>query len=190
MVSDKNLYERCDLTLPLSTASLRRQCPANETRCFDVPKTDITEPISESKWIAIRGFLDNPGTVCISSKTEEYGSARRKVYLSSSDICFSCLSIKSRQIFSFAACFGQIVPSTVACISSIGCLQRLSTKGVTSKVSHGCSRICPMMESMEREDLPKTSENTSSSFEIRNGKTIESTIFHISNLISYLHILW
>ena len=53
-----------------------------------------------------------------------------------------------------------------------------STKGATSNVSPGCCKICSVME---RDDLPNTSEKTSSSFKIRNGKTILSTVFLTGN---------
>lgn len=142
-----------DLTF-CALLSLRGQQPAHETRCFDVGNIDISAPISARIRIAVKGSLVKPGTVLMKSSTALCGSASRNISESSSAIRFSCSSIKSRQIFSFVACSGQIAPSTAACISSIGCLQRLSTKSVTSKVSPGCSSICLMME---REDLPNTS---------------------------------
>ena len=56
-----------------------------------------------------------------------------------------------------------MAPSTAACISSIGVLHLPSTKGVTSNVSPGCFKICSVIE---RDDLPNTSENTSSSLRL------------------------
>lgn len=147
-----------DLTF-CALLSLRGQQPAHETRCFDVGNTDMSAPISESIRIAVKGSLDNPGTVLIRSRVVEYGLASLNISVSSLSIRIFCSSIKSRHIFSFVACSGQIAPSTAACISSIGCLQSLCIKGATSNVSSGCSRICVIME---REDLPNTSENTSS----------------------------
>lgn len=48
--------------------SLRGQHPAHETRCFAEGKTDISPPISERTWMAVIGFLSNPGTVRIRSR--------------------------------------------------------------------------------------------------------------------------
>ena len=56
-----------------------------------------------------------------------------------------------------------MAPSIAAWISTIGVLHLLLTKGATSNVSPGCCKICSVME---REDLPNTSEKTSSSFKL------------------------
>lgn len=135
--------------------------------------------------IAVKGSFDKPGTVLIKPRTALCGLASRNISESSSLIhYFSCSSIKSRQIFSFVACSGQIAPSIAACISSIGCLQRLCTKGVTSKVSPGCSMICSMMK---REDFAKNVRKHIVKLKIGNGKTVESTIFHTDDLIRQFH---
>ena len=113
-----------DLTF-CALLSLRGQQPAQETRCFDVGNTDISAPISARIRIAVKGSLDKPGTVLMKSSTALCGLASRNILESSLAIRFSCSSIKLRQIFSFVACSGQTAPSTAACISSIGCLQRV-----------------------------------------------------------------
>lgn len=51
--------------------SLRGQQPAHETRCFDVGNTDISAPISDNMRIAVKGSLDKPGTVLMSSRATE-----------------------------------------------------------------------------------------------------------------------
>ena len=68
-----------------------------------------------------------------------------------------------RHCLSLTACSLDIAPSTAACISSIGVLHLPSTKGATSNVSPGCCRICSVIE---RDDLPNTSEKTSSSLRL------------------------
>ena len=57
----------------------------------------------------------------------------------------------------------EMAPSTAACISVIGVLHLLSTKGAISNFSPGCCKICSVIE---RDDLPNTSENTSSSLRL------------------------
>ena len=58
---------RVDLTLE-SLLSLRGQQPAQETRCFEDGKTDISTPISDMTEIAVLGSELNPGTVCSNSR--------------------------------------------------------------------------------------------------------------------------
>ena len=113
--------------------------------------------------MAVIGFLSNPGTVRIRSRAAWYLSERRRISCSISSRCFSNSSMWLRHWRSFTACSGEIAPSTAAWISSIGVLQRLSTKGVTSNKSPGCSRIYSVIE---REDFPNTSLNTSSSLRL------------------------
>ena len=143
--------------------SLRGQHPAHETRCFAVGKTDISPPISESIWTAVIGFLSNPGTVLIKFKAASYLSLRRRISCSNSEMCLFSSSMWSRHCLSLTACSFEMAPSTAACISSIGVLQRPWTKGATSNFSPGCCKICSVIE---REDLPNTSENTSSSLRL------------------------
>ena len=58
-----------------SLLSLRGQQPAQETRCFEVGKTDISTPISEMTEIAVIGSEFKPVTVCSNSRAYAYGSA-------------------------------------------------------------------------------------------------------------------
>lgn len=58
---------RVDLTLEL-LLSLRGQHPAQETRCFEVGKTDISAPISEMTEIAVMGSEFKPGIVRSNSR--------------------------------------------------------------------------------------------------------------------------
>lgn len=125
-----------DFILPLLW-SLRGQQPAQETRCFDDGNTDMSGPISERMAIAVIGFLSNPGRVWSKSRTAEKGSAIRKISCSIALLWASSSSMCERHWRSLTACSWEIAPSTAACISSIGVLQRLSTNGATSKVSPG-----------------------------------------------------
>ncbi len=126
--------------------SLRGQHPAHDTRFLAVGKTDISSPISDSTWIVVIGFLSNPGTVLIRVRAASYLSLRRKISRSISALPFSNSSMWSRHCLSFTACSVEMAPSIVACISSIGVLHLLSTKGVTSKISPGCCKICSVIE--------------------------------------------
>src|SRR5574344_1474978 len=69
-----------------------------------------------------------------------------------------------------------MAPSTAACISSIGVLHLPSTKGATSKFSPGCCKICSVIE---REDLPNTSEKTSSSFRLDTVRQFWARFFSL-----------
>ena len=126
-------------------------------------KTDISPPISESTWIAVSGFLLNPGTVLIKFKAASYLSLRRRISCSTSEMCLLSSSMWSRHCLSFTTCSFEMAPSTAACISVIGVLHLLSTKGAISNFSPGCCKICSVIE---RDDLPNTSENTSSSLRL------------------------
>ena len=145
------------------------------TRCLSVGKTDISQPICESTWIAVIGFLLNPGTVLIRFKEASYLSLRQRISRSTSEMCLFSSSMWSRHCLSLTACSLEMAPSTAACISSIGVLQRPWTKGATSNVSPGCCKICSVME---REDLPNTSEKTSSSFKLDTVDNFGHDSFH------------
>ncbi len=123
--------------------SLRGQHPAHETRFLAVGKTDISAPISESTWIAVNGFLSNPGMVRIRSRTLSYFWLRRKISRSISALCISNSSMCLRHCLSFTTCSFEMAPSTAACISVIGVLHLLSTKGAISKTSPGVVRSVP-----------------------------------------------
>ena len=105
-------------------------------------KTDISPPISESTWIAVSGFLLNPGTVLIKFKAASYLSLRRRISCSTSEMCLLSSSMWSRHCLSFTTCSFEMAPSTAACISVIGVLHLLSTKGAISNFSPGCCKIC------------------------------------------------
>lgn len=132
-------------------------------RCFAVGKTDISPPISESTWTTVIGFLSNPGTVLIKFKVASYLSLRWRISCFTSEMCLFSLSMWSRHCLSLTTCSFEMAPSTATCISSIGVLQRPWTKGVTSNFSLGCCKICSVIE---RDYLPNTSENTSSSLRL------------------------
>lgn len=74
------------------------------------------------------------------------------------------------------ACSVEIVPSTTACISSIGDSHLLSTKGTIWKVYPGCCKIC---SAIEREDLPNISENTSSSLKLETVRQLCARFFSL-----------
>ncbi len=71
---------------------------------------------------------------------------------------------------------GETAPSTAACISGMGVLHRLSTKGATSKVSPGWSVMYCVME---RADFSKTSLKTSSSFRLETVSLVSFVRFRI-----------
>ena len=109
------------------------------TRCLSVGKTDISQPICESTWIAVIGFLLNPGTVLIRFKAASYLSLRQRISRSTSEMCLFSSSMWSRHCLSLTACSLEMAPSTAAVISSIGVLQRPWNKRCYIQiVSPGC----------------------------------------------------
>ena len=107
---------------------------------FGWGKTDISPPISESTWVAVSGFLSNPGTVLIEFKAVSYLSLRRKISCSTSEMCLFSSSMWLRHCLSLTACSLEIAPSTAACISAIGVLHRPSTKDATSNFLRGVAK--------------------------------------------------
>jgi len=89
-------------------------------------------------------------------------------------LCFSNWSICSRHRRSLIACSLDIAPSTAACISSIGVLQRLSTNGETSKLSPGWSSTYLVID---KADFPNTSLNTSSSLRLETVRQFCARFF-------------